>query len=139
MKITRAKFVYFICIVFSIIGMLVLFKSFNDIDNEYQSKEQLFKERLNLFSTLIFFSFGGISYYLITKNKSNNTFKLIGVILSSIAFIFNGLVLYFYPEMFSKGTLLFKKTIAIITIILFGTGLLIAIYKLITTQKPRKN
>ena len=138
MKITKEIFIYLTCFLASLFSIILIFESFNEIDIEFESKEILFKERIELFSTLIFFSFGGISYYLITKNKSNNTYKLIGVILSSIAFIFNGLVLYFYPEMFLKGTLLFKKTIAIITVIFFGIGLIFGIYKLLI-KKPRSN
>jgi hypothetical protein len=138
MKKTKEIFIYLTCFLASLFSIILIFESFNEIDIEFESKEILFKERIELFSTLIFFSFGGISYYLITKNKSNNTYKLIGVILSSIAFIFNGLVLYFYPEMFFKGTLLFKKTIAIITVIFFGIGLIFGIYKLLI-KKPRCN
>ncbi len=138
MKKTKEIFIYLTCFLASLFSIILIFESFNEIDIEFESKEILFKERIELFSTLIFFSFGGISYYLITKNKSNNTYKLIGVILSSIAFIFNGLVLYFYPEMFLKGTLLFKKTIAIITVIFFGIGLIFGIYKLLI-KKPRSN
>lgn len=109
MKKTKEIFIYLTCFLASLFSIILIFESFNEIDIEFESKEILFKERIELFSTLIFFSFGGISYYLITKNKSNNTYKLIGVILSSIAFIFNGLVLYFYPEMFFKGFFFFKN------------------------------
>lgn len=139
MKITKGNFVFLICFIFSLIGIFSLFKSFNEIDNEFQSKNYLFKERLKLFSFLIFFSFSGISYYLITKNKFNNSNKMIGVILGCLAFVFNGFVLFFYPEMFSKGTLLMKKVTALVSIILFGIGLIFGIYKLLIIKKPRNN
>ena len=85
--ITKENFIYLTCFLFSLIGILSLFESFNEIDNELQSNENLFKERLKLISSFIFFPFIGISYYLITKNKSKNTFKLIAywIIASFIA------------------------------------------------------
>lgn len=64
--------------------------------------------------------------------------KTIGGIIGSLAFILNGLVLFYYPETFSKGTSFTKKTIAIITIMFFGIGLIFGIYKLLI-KKPRSN
>ena len=138
MKKTKEIFIYLTCFLASLLFIILIFESYNEIDIEFESKEIVFKERIKLFSSLIFFSFGGISYYLLTKNHLNNAKKTIGGIIGSLAFILNGLVLFFYPETFSKGTSFTKKTIAIITIIFFGIGLIFGIYKLLI-KKPRSN
>jgi uncharacterized BrkB/YihY/UPF0761 family membrane protein len=138
MKKTKEIFIYLICFLASLFSIILIFESLNEIDIEFQSKENIFKERLKLLSSLIFFSFGGISYYLLTKNHLNNAKKTIGGIIGSLAFILNGLVLFYYPETFSKGTSFTKKTIAIITIMFFGIGLIFGIYKLLI-KKPRSN
>jgi hypothetical protein len=130
----KEYFIYITCSVFTLIGTYLLADSFINPDIEL-SESVLLKNRLLQTNSILFFGGSSYIYYILKRNKNvinNNSLKtIIAIFIGSLIFVLNGLYLINYPEDFKRGNKLIKIIIGYTTVIFFGFGLIISLYKLV--------
>lgn len=134
MSKTKNYFLYTIFILFTVFGIYLLIDSFINPELEF-SEDVVLKNRIKYINTILFFGGLGYIYYLIKERKidtNQNTFKTnIAMLFGCLIFVLNSLFLILHPEEFKKGTKLIQMIIGYSSILFFGAGLLMSIYRLI--------
>lgn len=127
-------FLYTVFILFTVFGVYLLTDSFINPELEFP-KAVVIKKRIEYINSILFFGGLGYIYYLIKERKietNKNTFKTnITMFFGCLIFVLNCLFLVLHPEEFKKGTKVIKMIIGYTGILFFGTGLLIAVFRLI--------
>ncbi|MDW8852941.1 hypothetical protein SD960_22770 [Flavobacterium sp. MMLR14_040] len=133
MEKTKNYFIYTIFILFTILGLYLLFDSFINPELKF-SAAILLKKRFEYINTIVFFGGLGYIYYLIKEKKVDtykNTFRTnITMLFGCLIFVWNSLLLVLYPEEFRRGNNLIKMIIGYSGLLFFGAGLIMAIYKM---------
>ena len=101
MEKTKNYFIYTVFILFTILGLYLLFDSFINPELKF-SAAILLKKRLEYINTIVFFGGLGCIYYLIKEKKvdtNKNTFRTnITMLFGCLIFVWNSLLLVLYPE-----------------------------------------
>jgi uncharacterized membrane protein len=141
----KMRLIYLICFLFFLGGSWALSKSYTTIDPE-NSSEEVFKERLILVCSTLFFTGCGLFLYFLNKeNEKENKFisyhlnpiiirgsysKNLLLLFSCIFFIVICIPLTIYPEEFDFGNNYEKIVIGIAGLLFFGFGLIVSFLKL---------
>ncbi|MFH7017115.1 hypothetical protein [Flavobacterium sp. FlaQc-47] len=129
-----------IFILATILGIYLLIDSFINPELEFP-ETVLIKNRFIYANTILFFGGLGYIYYLIKEKKvdtNRNTFETnISMFFACLIFVLNCLFLILYPEEFKRGNNVIKMIIGYIGLLFFGSGLIMAIYKLIKNLSIR--
>lgn len=135
MNKVKEYFIYFICFVFTVIGIYFFIDSF--VNNEFQKSElQLFRERYINLAGILFFGSGGFVIYFAKKYPhEDNKPKLFSILFGSLGFIAMSLAIIIYPESFKRGSKIVKYIIGFTGLIFFGIGFLFSLSKLIKYKK----
>lgn len=140
MEKTKNYFFYTVCSIFTIIGTYLLIDSFIHPHFEL-SESAILKYRLVQSNSILFFGGLGYVYYILKRNRNtinDRSLKTnIALFLGCLIFVLNGLYLINYPEDFKKGNKLVKNIIGYTTVIFFGSGLIMTLYKLIQKKIKR--
>lgn len=141
----KTKLVYLICFLFFLGGSFAIYKSYSNEDATLSS-EELFKERLVLIASTVFFTGCGILIYFF-ENENNKVNRFISKHSDTIiikgsdtknSVLFFGCSLFvmicfpltFYPNSFGNDRYYEKIIIGGMGLVFFGIGLIVSLLKL---------